>query len=114
MHNAAAEDNAYFVCDFCHEHWADNRPMVEGHQGSLICSVCLKTALAQAVLADAGMTAEARLPAKCTMCLETRGHINRYWQSPAQVDACICERCLLQSADTLESDVESGWRRPVA
>lgn len=112
MHNPAAEGNAYFVCDFCREHWADDRPMVEGHQGSLICSRCLTVAISQALIAGDGMTPDRRATAKCTLCLEHRGEFGRYWQSPLYAEACVCERCILQSADTLESDPESTWRRP--
>jgi hypothetical protein len=33
-----------FLCDFCGRAWDGAFPMVEGHQGSLICGGCLSVA----------------------------------------------------------------------
>ena len=49
-----AED---FLCDFCGEHWSEERPMVEGHHGSLACGPCL-TAAFRATWLAAGAVAE--------------------------------------------------------
>ena len=32
------------LCDFCRREWTDDLPIVEGHQGSIICGFCLSTA----------------------------------------------------------------------
>lgn len=105
MHDPTKTGNEFFVCDFCRRHWATDRPMVEGHQGSLICGPCLTTAYATVVnpaQGDAG--------ARCTMCLEARP--DNHWASPAHPDARICARCIRQAAGTLSKDTESGWMRP--
>ena len=33
-----------FLCDYCGNTWSDDRPMVEGHRGSLVCARCLSLA----------------------------------------------------------------------
>lgn len=109
-----------FLCDFCERCWATDRPMIEGHHGSLICGACLSVAYASVVIGagDAaalegpgGASAEA-LPEElaCTMCLEQRS--DSLWQSPARDVARICRRCIELGARTLERDRESGWKRP--
>ncbi len=107
MHDTNAEGNEFFKCDFCHSPWAEDRPMVEGHQGSLICSRCLSAAYVEVVHMAGGVK---RLGAKCVMCLEERQEPQ--WQSPLVETAFICKRCVKQSTGTLEHDEESGWKRP--
>ncbi|MDX2114797.1 MAG: ClpX C4-type zinc finger protein [Planctomycetota bacterium] len=103
--NMTAED---FLCDFCGRSWDVAAPMIEGHQGSLICGSCLTTAYR----AVEGATGELAGPGlKCTLCLESRS--DPEWRSPTRQDAVICRRCLKQAAGTLVKDKESGWTRPV-
>ncbi len=108
MHDSSAQGNDYFKCDFCRRAWADDRPMVEGHQGSLICAACLTPAYAEVVNAGGGTA----LPpgAVCALCLEHREE--RCWESPLFPGTFACRRCVNQSARILEKDAESGWKRP--
>ncbi|MBL8765200.1 MAG: hypothetical protein JNM07_13120 [Phycisphaerae bacterium] len=113
MHDPGAQGNEFFRCDFCRAAWDESRPMVEGHQGSLICGHCLTIAYARAVLDPAASTPSPEPdPRPCTMCLESRAEPR--WRSPLRGDASICRRCIKQSAGVLERDAESGWRRPTA
>ncbi|MBL8757039.1 MAG: hypothetical protein JNK35_01265 [Phycisphaerae bacterium] len=110
MHDHAAEGNEFFKCDFCRQPWADDRPMVEGHQGSLICSACLSVAYLHVHGPQtAGLGAESPAIA-CRMCLETRS--GPRWASPLDPEAVACKRCIRQSAGVLERDPEYAWRRP--
>lgn len=99
-----AED---FLCDFCGHHWAEDRPMIEGHRGSLVCGACLSVAYAAVVGSQAG---ERSLGGACTMCLETRPE--PHWTSPLQAQASICRRCIELAARQLARDRSSGWRVP--
>ena len=96
-----------FICDFCHRPWDGTFPMVEGHQGSLICGNCLKIAYTETVLMKAH-TAPAG--ATCTMCLEERP--DAMWQSPQHEEACVCTRCLKQGAGRLHKDPDWAWKKP--
>lgn len=109
MHDHTAEGNDYFKCDFCRNSWAEDRPMVEGHQGSLICVHCLTVGFTQVVVSGTGQPLQP--PALCALCLEQR--TDPHWRSPLQ-DAWACRRCLKQSAAILEKDPEYGWKRPKA
>jgi hypothetical protein len=96
------------LCDFCRAEWTEERPLIEGHQGSIVCGPCLTVAYKQVVLAesDTGPTGYT-----CTMCLEQRE--DPAWQSPAYPEAVICRRCIKLAAGALSKDKESGWTRPV-
>lgn len=98
-----------FLCDFCGESWAESRPMVEGHHGSLICGVCLSAAYIAGVLSGESADAQGRT---CTMCLEER--TGPWWVSESHPGSMICNRCIRQGATTLEKDAESGWQKPAA
>lgn len=116
--NAKMED---FVCDFCLRTWAEDRPMVEGHRGSLICSACLSVAFD---LLWNRLEGE-RSDGVCALCLEKREE--KCW-SPgvwppvgkgvqAQMAAgkpMACKRCVKQSVVMLERDPDYGWKRPAA
>ena len=109
MHDDTAEGNDFFKCDFCLSGWSEDRPMVEGHQGSLVCSSCLTIAYAEAVVhkqrnAPAGMA--------CTMCLEERPDLA--WVSPLREEAAICVRCIKQAAGRLVKDPDTDWAKPTA
>lgn len=93
-------------CDFCRAEFSDT-PMVEGHQGSLICLKCLTTAMTDVVVLGGGRDLTG---AKCTMCLENRDQPQ--WQSPAYPEARICLRCMKQAATRLEKDPDVDWKRP--
>lgn len=112
--NLAPED---FLCDFCARTWAGDRPMIEGHRGSLVCGKCLAIAFDELWNRAAGedlpkdLGPEGSLPT-CAMCLESRAE--KHWHSPARDAAWLCKRCTKQSVVMLERDPESGFTRPSA
>ena len=95
-----------FLCDYCHRAWDGAFPMVEGHQGHLICGNCMTLAY-RAISSD---PAEGPLPA-CAMCLEERTG-EPHWRSPVDESKVVCKRCVKQAAGALSKDAESGWKRP--
>lgn len=97
----------YSECDFCSSR-ADDRVMVEGHQGSLICLNCLAIAYAEVV--GAGVASPVPPGELCAMCLEERKQA--HWSSPVNAGKHVCLRCIKQSATVLEKDKELGWKRP--
>jgi len=108
MHDEHAEGNAYFKCDFCQSPWSEDRPMVEGHRGSLICGSCLSLAWREVVLGQGGPT-----PAsgdECRMCLQTNDA--PHWPSPLDPGALICMECIERAARTLEKDPDTPWNAP--
>ncbi len=109
MHNPEAEGGAYFVCDFCSKSWSDERPMVEGHRGSLICSQCLSIAYTEVVHLRTGSAINP--DEMCIMCRETE-RPGFLWRSPVKDDGLICTRCVKQSAGVLVKDPEYGWSKP--
>lgn len=108
MHDQGAAGNDFFKCDFCLNPWAEDRPMVEGHRGSLICARCLTVAYSEVVAHERGTTPPEGVA--CALCLEDRSQA--HWQSPAREQAWACERCIRQSGQMLEKDPDSGWTRP--
>lgn len=107
MHDRSAQGNDFFKCDFCRQSWAEDRPMVEGHQGSLVCANCLTIAYTEVVT---NQTPSVENVEKCVMCLEQRKQPG--WRSPLHDDALICLRCIKQSATVFEKDPDSLWSRP--
>jgi len=107
MHDPNAEGAEFFKCDFCASPWSEDRPMVEGHQGSLICGPCLTLAYAALAVQESG---EAPGGWTCTMCLEERKQAG--WRSPAREEAVVCLRCVKQAATQMEKDPETPWARP--
>lgn len=116
--NASMAD---FICDFCLRPWADDRPMVEGHRGSLICSDCLTLAFDELWNRLAGAHADRA----CTLCLEQRREAcwsPQTWPpaGPGVVPnlpistapPLACKRCTKQSTVMLERDPDSNWKRP--
>jgi hypothetical protein len=109
---------ADFLCDFCRRAWDGAFPMVEGHQGALICGSCLTAAYTHAVLRDAAgdgadTTADERTPepgSACVLCLEERD--DAAYRSPAYPDAVACRRCIKQAAGRLHKDRDWAWERP--
>lgn len=108
MHDTDSQGNEFFKCDSCLSAWSDDRPMVEGHRGSLLCAPCLSVAYDHVVLQGAGETLPPGIT--CVMCLEPRK--DPCWQSSARPEVFVCLRCIKQSARVLEKDPESGWKRP--
>ena len=101
-----------FICDFTGRRWDGSFPMVEGHQGSLICGDALRIAFTEVVLLGNDTKPEG---AKCVMCLEVRDDPG--WQSPMPVGphedgAIICRRCIRQSSTRLAKDPDWGWTKP--
>lgn len=122
-----------FLCDYCGSTWSDDRPMVEGHRGSLVCAKCLN--LAFDLLWNRAPAWDGKGPppptppdlampegALCRMCLEHREEPS--WQSPMEVGeenpelaeqsggAWLCKRCAKQSVVMLERDPELKYTRP--
>ncbi|MBS0189099.1 MAG: hypothetical protein JSS51_13615 [Planctomycetes bacterium] len=95
------------LCDFCRQEWTDARFMVEGHQGSCICSDCLTHAYRAVARKSEPAVTE---PGKCILCLETRPA--PLWASPGFPDVLACQRCIKQSAAVLQKDPDFGWRKP--
>jgi hypothetical protein len=108
MHDTDAEGNEYFKCDFCRNAWAEDRQMVEGHRGSLICSQCLSMAYRVVLLQKSGVTVPEAVT--CTLCIQHQE--SQHWQSPAYETAYACQRCINQSARILQKDPEAGWKIP--
>ncbi|MCA9310484.1 MAG: hypothetical protein KDA21_04710 [Phycisphaerales bacterium] len=96
-----------FLCDFCRRAWDGAFPLVEGHQGSLICGDCLAIAWTEIELLGQNLAAAGTT---CTMCLEE--HERRAWVSPAYDDATICHRCIKQGAGRLHKDPDWDWSKP--
>jgi hypothetical protein len=97
------------LCDFCRSEWAEELPMVEGHQGSTICGRCLAEAYRSVLLRKEGAELSG---SKCVMCLENRAE--PAWRSAAHPEAVVCKRCINQSAAVLAKDKEMGWEKPKA
>jgi hypothetical protein len=107
-HNAQPED---FLCDYCGNRWATDRPMVEGHRGSLICGRCLTLAYLEIIVRSAGQNPP---PGEtCTMCLQEK--VEPHWRTPAREPGpIICRWCIEKSARMLEKDRDTEWSRPTA
>lgn len=103
--NMTAED---FLCDFCLNHWAEDRPMVEGHRGGLICGECLTSAYRLLILQHGGTRVEPHV--NCVLCLLHRDV--EHWVSPRDSGVVLCRQCLELGIRTFERDPESGWTRP--
>jgi hypothetical protein len=101
-----AED---FLCDFCLHHWTPDRPMVEGHRGSLLCGECLTMAY---VLAKSPHAPTATEDAACILCLQHKP--GPHGLGPRADGPIVCAECIEQAARKLEKDKDCDWRRPVA
>ncbi|MFG0273672.1 MAG: hypothetical protein ACF8QF_01310 [Phycisphaerales bacterium] len=113
MHDESAEGMAFFKCDFCRQPWADDRPMIEGHRGHLLCTKCLTVAYQQVVLDGAppiARLADEPEETVCTMCMERRSQ--PAWRSDAFPESIVCLRCIKQSATGFEKDPDTAWTRP--
>ena len=110
-----------FLCDYCGNTWSDDRPMIEGHRGSLVCAKCLSLAfdsLWNHAPAWDGTSPPPPVPddqqlpegVLCMLCLEHREE--PCWHSPMMDASWICKRCTKQSVVMLERDPEFGYARP--
>lgn len=99
-----------FICDFCHSTWEDDRPMVEGHRGSLICRYCLDLAFRELWINEQGLDIPA--DATCILCLSHNG--DPAFLSPAFDGIYACKRCVKQAVVMLERDPDYGYERPAA
>lgn len=109
MHQVNTQGVTEFICDFCRQPWADERPMVEGHRGSLICANCLSIAYTEVVHLNLGSPVDPENT--CMLCLEN-GRDDPHWRSPAFDEAIACRRCLKQSAGVLHKDPDYVWQKP--
>jgi hypothetical protein len=109
MNSTDADGNLTFTCDFCANAWAEDRPMVEGHKGSLICGPCLTLSYRLVHLQKSGITVPETVV--CTLC-QQHHEGKQHWESPVNDGAYACEKCIKQSSRVLQKDVESGWKIP--
>ena len=111
MHREGINENDVqpedILCDYCgRASWAKGEPVVEGHQGSIICGSCLEMSYNALVVSSSGQQTEQQ----CRMCLETRQQPS--WHSEFDPQATICLRCTRQSATALEKSKHWDWSRP--
>tara|TARA_X000001316_G_C894313_1_gene14865 strand:+ start:14 stop:364 length:351 start_codon:yes stop_codon:yes gene_type:complete len=109
MNKPDENGNLVFCCDFCGSAWDDQRPMVEGHRGSLICGNCLSIAFMELVHLDTGITPAREMA--CVLCLEN-GRDGLHWVSPMNDEVIACRRCIKQSAGVLHKDPDIEWKKP--
>lgn len=110
MHTTASDGTVLESrCDFCTKPWLPegDQIMIEGHQGSLICTNCLSTAYRYLVLEKLGGELGGKL---CKLCLEERDQAQ--WESPVEHDCRACLRCVRQAATALSNDPDTGWTKP--
>lgn len=109
MNKQDEHGNLIFCCDFCANAWDEQRPMVEGHRGSLICGNCLSIAYMELVHLDTGITPPREQA--CVLCLEN-GREELHWVSPLNESVIACKRCIKQSAGVLHKDTDIPWKKP--
>lgn len=102
---------ADFSCDFCGHEWTMTRHMVEGHQGTCICSNCLTIAFTEMVFHK--VSDEPNPDEACELCRET-GRADAHWRSPVDETKFACKRCVKQSAGVLHKDPDLEWKKPIA
>ena len=97
------------VCDFCGTDWDQVRPMIEGHEGSVICLECTKTALGevktQAHRYDCALCLRSQLP-------EDVPRWRPLSQPGANPNAIICRECLDQAVRAFDRDPDVNWSKP--
>jgi len=105
--NATGSDQ--FVCDFCRQPWSEDRHMVEGHRGSIICANCLSIAYTEVI--HLKLAAAVTAGDTCVLCLE-HGRTDPHWKSPMHDEAIACKRCLKQASGALHKDPDCDWQKP--
>jgi len=78
------------------------KPMIEGHQGSILCLNCLGRAIDEATDFDDR--------SKCTMCLRDLEGDERGWSSSG---AMVCYDCLQQADRAFDKDPDTEWTRKI-
>jgi len=96
-------------CDFCGTDWDEVLPMIEGHQGSILCLACLKLATDQIAPAEDSF--------KCTLCLMEQDAQTAVWQHPdkptaANPDAALCHSCMKQAMGAFSKDPDTDYKAP--
>jgi hypothetical protein len=109
MHDQDADGNDFFKCDFCLQPWSEDRPMVEGHRGSLLCGPCLSMAYRFAILTDppSGPMGD---QGSCALCLQHKD--KAAWESPLAPATWACAECITNAAKMLSKDPEINWKAP--
>lgn len=102
-------DGVIIACDFCGTDWDQVKPMIEGHQGSVLCLSCLEQALANLWPSPA--------PIRCTLCLREQPAGTSHWRPPspnpvANPAATVCRSCVEQAARTFDKDPDVDWKWP--
>lgn len=98
-----------FLCDFCAQPWAEDRPFVEGHRGACICGKCLTLAFAD--LAVYFVSDQPKDEELCTLCLEAKPDAP-HWRSPLHDDKIACVNCVKRAAGVLHKDPDTEWAKP--
>jgi len=109
MQDQDAQGAEIFKCDFCAQPWREDRPMVEGHRGAIICGNCLAIAYTEIVHLSLGSSVAE--DEACALCLEN-GRPEAHWRSPMRSEGVACARCVKQSAGVLHKDPDTPWTRP--
>jgi hypothetical protein len=97
------DEGVILCCDFCGEEWDMVKPMIEGHQGSILCLSCLDSAIDAA-----DSNAE---PFKCTLCLRDFEADEMAWASSG---ATACYDCLQQADKAFDKDPDTDWTRKIS
>jgi len=108
MHETNEAGELIFRCDFCLSQWSDDRPMVEGHRGGLICGPCLAVAYRAVLIDRTGVPCPAE--ATCRLCLSRREL--PCWVGLIDESAIACRSCIAKSARILDRDAETDWSLP--
>jgi len=104
------DEGVVLACDFCGTDWDMERPMIEGHQGSILCLACLARAVEEAT--------EPAAPFACTLCLVEREPPMKRWAHPdagegANREAAVCWDCIRQADRAFAKDEETAWERKI-
>ncbi len=108
MQRETEEGYIIITCDFTGEDWDGESPMIEGHQGSVVCAEALLMAVEQAEPATERT--------QCTMCLRHRDPPMKMWRHPAppekaNPDAVICWECIKLADRTFAKDPDVEWEK---
>ena len=103
-------EGVILACDFCGTDWDMEKPMIEGHKGSILCIDCLARGIEEAKPAPAGFM--------CTMCRQdyeagTKAYIPLERAPNANPKAVICWDCLQQADRTFARDKDTDWERRI-